>query len=200
MTLLLGIDTGGTYTDAVLIDAVTRGVVASAKAPTMHHALTIGVDEAIGNVMTASGADPSEISLISISTTLATNALVEGTGEPACLVAIGFNPNELDSAGIADALAPGDVVVNVAGGHDAHGNEHILTAEVVASALAAVDSEPLPSGSFGGYAVASQFSVRNPAHELAVAAALRETSGAPVTCSHRLSAKLGGKFSSKILR
>ena len=44
MALLLGIDTGGTYTDAVLMDqsAPAPGIVAKAKALTTHHDLAIG--------------------------------------------------------------------------------------------------------------------------------------------------------------
>ncbi|HCG03917.1 MAG TPA: hypothetical protein DEV75_01990, partial [Desulfovibrio sp.] len=36
---VMGVDTGGTCTDAVLVDADTRRVVASAKRPTTHHDL-----------------------------------------------------------------------------------------------------------------------------------------------------------------
>ena len=46
MAKLLGIDTGGTYTDAVLYDE-TSGVTASAKALTTKHDLVIGVAEAM---------------------------------------------------------------------------------------------------------------------------------------------------------
>jgi N-methylhydantoinase A/oxoprolinase/acetone carboxylase beta subunit len=42
------------------------------------------------------------------------------------------------------------------------------------------------------FAVTSQFSVRNPEHELAAARLLRERTGRPVTCSHQLSAQLNG--------
>ncbi|MBU6317059.1 MAG: hypothetical protein KGR47_11170, partial [Acidobacteria bacterium] len=45
--MLLGIDTGGTYTDAVLYEEATRTVVATAKSPTTHHDLSIGVCGAI---------------------------------------------------------------------------------------------------------------------------------------------------------
>ena len=41
--MLLGIDTGGTYTDAVVYDEAAGVVVAKAKAPTNHHDLSIGI-------------------------------------------------------------------------------------------------------------------------------------------------------------
>lgn len=72
MALLLGIDTGGTYTDAALFDDA-RGVLASARALTTRHDLSIGIRNAIQAVL---GCAARDIRLVSISTTLATNALV----------------------------------------------------------------------------------------------------------------------------
>ncbi|MEO0379683.1 MAG: hydantoinase/oxoprolinase family protein, partial [Pseudomonadota bacterium] len=43
-----------------------------------------------------------------------------------------------------------------------------------------------------GFAVAAQFATRNPAHEVRVAELVRAVTGAPVSASHQLSAKLGG--------
>ena len=77
MALLLGIDTGGTYTDAVLFDD-SVGIIAKAKALTTRHDLAIGISGAVDRVLTQSGKAPALIELVSISTTLATNALVEG--------------------------------------------------------------------------------------------------------------------------
>ena len=74
MSLLLGIDTGGTYTDVVLYDS-EKGVVGSAKALTTKHDLSIGIREALSAVLPVS---PGDIQLVSMSTTLATNAIVEG--------------------------------------------------------------------------------------------------------------------------
>ena len=82
----LGIDTGGTYTDAVLFDE-RRGVIATAKALTTKADLAIGIGEATGAVLAASPGDRDAIRLVSISTTLATNALVEGHGRAVCLLA-----------------------------------------------------------------------------------------------------------------
>ncbi len=49
----LGIDTGGTYTDAAIVDMATRKVVAKAKSPTTHYDLTIGLGGAVDNVLAA---------------------------------------------------------------------------------------------------------------------------------------------------
>ena len=74
MSLTLGIDTGGTYTDAVLVDEAGL-VQASAKALTSHDDLSRGIGEALGEVLAAACAP---VGLVSVSTTLATNAVVEG--------------------------------------------------------------------------------------------------------------------------
>ena len=54
--MLLGIDTGGTYTDAVVYDEVAGVVLAKAKSPTTHHDLAIGICAAIDAVLRAAGA------------------------------------------------------------------------------------------------------------------------------------------------
>ena len=82
MPILLGIDTGGTYTDAVLFDE-DCGVISSAKSLTTKHDLSVGVGTAVGAVLPQ---DRSTIRLVSLSTTLATNAIVEGHGSPVCLI------------------------------------------------------------------------------------------------------------------
>ena len=185
MTLLLGVDTGGTYTDAVLIRDETT-VIAHAKSLTTRHDLSIGIGLAIRAVLDESSVDPSDISLASLSTTLATNALVEGQGERVGLIYIGFRPQDLETHGLNDALR-GDPCVVLSGGHDHAGGE-----------VAPFDSDGLrdwllsDGDSVSGYAVASQFATRNPAHEVTAAALIEDLTGKPVSLSHQLSAKLNG--------
>ncbi len=83
LPLFLGIDTGGTYTDAVLwSEAGGPGgtVLAKAKSITTRHDLAVGISGAVDAVLEKAGTHPSAIKLVSMSTTLATNALVEGQG------------------------------------------------------------------------------------------------------------------------
>ncbi len=201
--LLLGIDTGGTYTDAVLVDQEGNNVVATAKALTTRHDLSIGIGEAIAAVIArltelpasddASGQTSDvldRIGLVSMSTTLATNALVERHGGGVCLVAVGFTEAELDKAGLPEALG-NDPIVAIAGGHSSHGE---AVADLDLEALAAAMAEV---GPVAGYAVVGQFGVRNPSHELAVlewiqANRTRDGVQPAVTCSHELTAKLNG--------
>jgi N-methylhydantoinase A/oxoprolinase/acetone carboxylase beta subunit len=183
-SLFLGIDTGGTYTDAVLFDE-SRGVVAKAKSLTTRHDLAIGIEGAVSDVLLKSGSDTAAISLVSLSTTLATNALVEGQGGRAALVMIGFGPNDLKRDGLGEALGD-DPVIYVPGGHNVHGREATLDLSPLEAALDAL------SGDVAAVAIAGYFAVRNPAHEIAARDLVRKRTGLPVTCSHELSSKLGG--------
>jgi N-methylhydantoinase A/oxoprolinase/acetone carboxylase beta subunit len=84
MTLMLGVDTGGTYTDAVLIRDEEH-VVASAKSLTTRRDLAIGVGKAVQEVLSDSGVAPEDVcDDVHCPTTLATNALVEGKGGRVC--------------------------------------------------------------------------------------------------------------------
>ncbi|MCR9148588.1 MAG: hydantoinase/oxoprolinase family protein [Rhodobacteraceae bacterium] len=186
MGYLLGIDTGGTYTDAVLLDEAATRVVASAKALTTRPDLARGIGAAIDAALAAGGIAAGEVALVSLSTTLATNALVEGQGGRVALVFIGFSAAELDRAGLAEALR-GDPVIAVAGGHGHDGGDATpLDLAALEAGLAA-----LPAG-ITGFAVAAAFATRNPAHERAARDLVRARTGLPVTCSHELSAGLNG--------
>jgi N-methylhydantoinase A/oxoprolinase/acetone carboxylase beta subunit len=182
--LLLGIDTGGTYTDAVLFSE-THGVVAKAKALTTRHDLSVGIAGAVEAVLEQAKASASAIGLVSLSTTLATNALVEGQGGRAGLVMIGFGPDDLKRDGLQEALGT-DPVIFLPGGHNVHGGETLLDMTLLDEAL------PQLATQVASFAVAGYFAVRNPAHEQRVRDRIREVSHLPVTCSHELSSKLGG--------
>ncbi|HBK09860.1 MAG TPA: hydantoinase, partial [Planktomarina temperata] len=121
MTILLGVDTGGTYTDAVLIRDDTD-VIASAKSLTTRADLALGIGSAVRAVLAEADVAPGEIALASLSTTLATNALVEGQGGRVGLVYIGFDARDLDSHGLKEALK-GDPVITLSGGHDHAGGQ-----------------------------------------------------------------------------
>lgn len=186
MAYLLGVDTGGTYTDAVVLDEGADAVVGSAKALTSRPDLAIGVGAAIDAALADAQVAPVDIAMVSLSTTLATNALVEGQGGRIALIAIGFDDADLQRAGLADALR-GDPVVRLAGGHNHAGGEVApLDLDKLRSALAGL--EP----GVTGFAVAASFATRNPTHEAAARDMIREITGKPVSCSHDLSQALGG--------
>ena len=186
MAYFLGVDTGGTYTDAVILDEAANRILGKAKALTTRHDLAVGIGGAVDAALTASGIAAADVALVSLSTTLATNALVEGQGGRVALVAIGFDDDDLARAGLAEALK-GDPVIRITGGHSHAGLEaRPLDLAALTAAVAELGTSVM------GYAVAGRFATRNPAHEVAVRTAIRQATGRPVTCSHELSAQLNG--------
>jgi N-methylhydantoinase A/oxoprolinase/acetone carboxylase beta subunit len=185
VALLLGVDTGGTYTDAVLIRDEEH-VIASAKALTTRHDLAIGVGGAVRAVLEQANVDAADVSMASLSTTLATNALVEGQGGRVALIYIGFREKDLDGHGLKDALK-GDPFIVLDGGHHHDGSEACSLDEVALISFLETNKSEV-----SGFAVASQFATRNPAHELRTLELVTQITGKPVSASHQLSAKLNG--------
>ena len=186
MTLVIGLDTGGTFTDAALLDSAAGTVLGTGKSLTTREDLSIGVGGAIARVLEGFDGAPGDIGLVSLSTTLATNAVVEGVGGRACLVMIGFDETALERADLARALGQ-DPVIFISGGHNADGTPQARLDELALCAA-------IESGRDGvsAYAVAGHFATRNPEHETRARDMIRELTGAPVTCSHELSSSLGG--------
>ena len=184
MSFILGVDTGGTYTDAVILEDEER-VIAFSKALTTHSDLSLGIGLAIQKAIKKKNTATEKISLVSLSTTLATNALVEGQGDRVALVMIGFQDSDLEKHSIFDALK-GDPFLIIEGGHNYAGFEK--------SPLAKNKLSKWISGIKGvsAYAVCSQFAVRNPEHELEAAKIIRKLTDKPVSLSHQISAKLNG--------
>ncbi|PTE22553.1 hydantoinase [Cereibacter changlensis JA139] len=186
MTVLLGVDTGGTYTDAVIVDPATDRVIGSAKSLTTRANLALGIGRAVDAALAGAGIAAAEVAMVSLSTTLATNALVEGQGGRVALVFIGFDDSDLERGGLTEALG-GDPVIRMAGGHSHAGTETApLDLAALGAQVAALGPEVM------GFAVAARFATRNPAHEVAAREVIRAATGRPVTCSHELSAQLNG--------
>lgn len=186
MAYFLGVDTGGTYTDAVIVDEAADRVIGSAKSLTTRGDLALGIGRAVDAALAQSGVQPAQVALVSLSTTLATNALVEGQGGRVALIFVGFDDDDLERGGLTEALK-GDPVVKLAGGHTHAGTE---VAPLDMLALEAQLRELGPQ--VMGFAVAARFATRNAAHEVAIRDLIRRVTARPVTCSHELSAQLNG--------
>ena len=174
MKLGLGIDTGGTYTDAVIMDLSEGKVLASNKALTTHSNLIEGIENVIA------GLDQEyleHVRLVSVSTTLATNSTLEGKGHAAGLILSGYS---------VSGEVPARYMVSVNGGHDSKGNE-----------IGRLDLEAVEEfvnstmGRLSSYAVSSYFAIRNPEHELAIKESVERLTSKPVVCGHELSLDLG---------
>ena len=183
--LLIGIDTGGTFTDAVVIDARRHVILATAKAITTKGNLAIGVSEAMASAISKlSHFDASAVGMVSVSTTLATNAVVEGHGSAVALVLAGFDQKMVERTGLLKSF-PNMPILQMKGGHDHNGNEvePLDTATLVTWLKA-------NAMHVSAIAVASAFAVRNPAHEVAIGALAFEHTHLPVTLSTQLASAL----------
>jgi len=181
MSVRLGIDTGGTYTDAVIIDD-EQNILASHKRLTTPFDLSIG----ISNVISALPAEfIDEIDLVSLSTTLSTNSVVEGRGSPIAVILPGYNQKQVQKSGLPNIVSS-DRIVLAAGGHDAMGVE--------------VDTLELPfikqkviqqADQVSAFAVSSMFGTRNTSHEIIIRDLIRDVTDKPVACGHELASALG---------
>ena len=107
MKLGIGIDTGGTYTDAVIYDFESRAILGTAKSLTTKNDLTVGILGAIDGL-------PVDLTrkakIISLSTTLATNACVEDKGGRAKLIFFGGDKQIIDKLGRQCGLPASDEI------------------------------------------------------------------------------------------
>jgi N-methylhydantoinase A/oxoprolinase/acetone carboxylase beta subunit len=101
----IGIDTGGTYTDAVIYDFTERKILGAAKAPTTRRDLSQGILEALDKL-------PPELlksaEIIALSTTLATNACIEGRGGRSKLIFLGGDEKVINEFGGNYGLPPAE--------------------------------------------------------------------------------------------
>ncbi len=181
MNLGLGIDTGGTYTDSVIIDFESGKILAKAKALTTRYDLSVGIANSIDNL---GEFDASKIKLVSASTTLATNSIVEGKGARACLIGIGYDKDTLYKYGLGDSFPIKEVKL-INGGHDIQGHE-IRPLDIESLRKAILETKDIVDA----YGISAYGGVRNPSHEIKSRDMVKELSGLPVICGHELTSNL----------
>jgi N-methylhydantoinase A/oxoprolinase/acetone carboxylase beta subunit len=179
MELGLGIDTGGTYTDAAMVDLGSRRLIAWSKSPTTPQDLTEGIVRSVRTLLRKQRFDPADIKLVGLSTTLATNSVLESRGGRVGLIGIGWDTEDLNALG-AERCA------FIKGGHDTKGRE-----------LDALDMKGLRetvrsmSEDVDAFVVSSMFSVYQPSHEDRARQVIREMTERPVVAAYELSGELG---------
>lgn len=175
MRYSLGIDAGGTYTDAVLIRDSDGEILDSNKALTTYPDPLEGIKNVIDRL---SPEYLENVKLVSVSTTLSTNTILEGTGFPVALILIGDHPVEKE--------LPAEHVLFAAGGHN-HNGEEVATLDLKAIEKFALRVKDRVSA----FAISSYFSTRNPEHEIRARDLILELTGLPAVCGHELSQELG---------
>jgi N-methylhydantoinase A/oxoprolinase/acetone carboxylase beta subunit len=181
MSLRLGIDTGGTFTDAVLVDD-NKQIIDAQKSLTTRFDLSLGIGDVIARLPQDVLAD---ISMVSLSTTLTTNSVVEDLGAPVCVLLPGYSPEQVKQSGLLDIL-PAQMVVILDGGYDAVGREHMaLDEEAARAAIERLRNE------VSAFAISSMFGTRNSSHENRLKQLVIEIADMPVICGHELASSLG---------
>ncbi|MHC1791023.1 hydantoinase/oxoprolinase family protein [Solidesulfovibrio sp.] len=174
--MLCGIDVGGTHTDAVLIGP--GGVVACAKLRTNHDDLLASVREALSSIVAVAG--PAAIARLTLSTTLTTNAIIEGTADPVGILVSGgpgIDPEAYRLGGHYHVLA---------GAIDHRGRQ---TAAIDLDAARPVIDAWVAAG-VRAFAAVTKFSTRCPDQELALRGLLAGRSDW-VSLGHEFSGRLG---------
>ncbi|MCR5813815.1 MAG: hydantoinase/oxoprolinase family protein [Desulfovibrio sp.] len=181
--ILLGIDAGGTHTDAVLI--VCEGKTLTCRAQTKVATNHDDLPSSIRNVLEKLACDENtrallkKVSDVTLGTTLAVNALVQGKNAPVGLLLTA-------GPGLApERFALGSAVATVPGGLDHRGVEvTALDLSKVPATLAAWKNQGI-----GHVACVGKFSPRTPDHELALGQCV-QSEGLRVSYGHRLSGQL----------
>ena len=181
----LGVDVGGTNTDAVIMDTADR-VIAKAKVPGTPD-ITGGITAAIDAVLRAPGVEPSQITHVMLGTTHATNAVLERRKlRRVAVIRIGgpatysIRPMFEWPRDLADAVCVGATIVD--GGIEFDGRDlSPLDTDAVARFLGRV------GGSAEGVAITSVFAPVSPRHELLAAEIVkRELGEVHVSLSHEI--------------
>lgn len=180
--LVLGIDTGGTYTDGALLEYNSRKILATHKSLTTKRDFSIGIENVIKGIDIQ---DASAIRMVSVSTTLATNAIAEGKGKRVALYLIGYDP-ELVATFKMESRFTTPNFFYFSGGHDLNGQEKC---ELDVPGL--VTRTNLIKGDVDAIAISSFFSPLNPDHEIRAYDAISQICDLPLVLGHQLSTKLG---------
>ena len=159
--MLLGLDVGGTFTDAVIIDG--HRVVATAKRRTTKDNLMNGIGEALDAVL--EGYDVSNIEQVTLSTTVVTNTIVEGKEQPVDLYVVTGPGRNVD-----DIFPVSPIYLQ---GYTDH--RGIVVEHTPADAVRGIANMAQARSGTGLAAVSAKFGVRNPQEELSITEELKNT-------------------------
>lgn len=174
----LGIDTGGTYTDGVLLDPQKQVVLKSVKVLTTHSNLTECIEKIIDQLTRDI---PVQINLVALSTTLATNAIAEGKRKPVALFLLGYDPALVEKFKFSDQFATRRFFF-LPGKHNLQGVEEQPLNPLAISGAIQQSQEDVDA-----YAVVSYAGPMNSNHEEKAGELIYESTHLPVVQAHHLS-------------
>ena len=159
--MLLGLDVGGTFTDAVIIDG--HRVVATAKRRTTKDNLMNGIGEALDAVL--EGYDTSNIEQVTLSTTVVTNTIVEEKEQVVDLYVVTGPGRNVD-----DIFPVKPIYLQ---GYTDH--RGIVVERTPADAVRGIANMVQTRSGTDLAAVSAKFGVRNPQEELSITEELKNT-------------------------
>ncbi len=171
----LGVDAGGTYTDAVIFDLEKNIAICKAKSLTTRWDFTVGISKALEQL---DQGFLRKIELVSLSTTLATNAIVENEGQKVGLIIM--PPFGLDI--VQDIPYQPKSIIQ--GQLDITGGEIL---PVNPDEIKSVVHQMIDKHNVTAFAVSGFAGSINPEHELQVKKIIQEETGFFVSCGHELS-------------
>ncbi len=182
MKLGLGIDTGGTFTDGVIYDYTTKQVISSVKSPTTIGDLNICINNVLNHIKDEY---IEQIQVVSLSTTLVTNAAVEGKGSKGKLVFIGCKQSDIMKLGSEYGLPPASDIIFVDGEVSMHGKE--IKQPDWEQFLNQINDCRKQVDSF---AIVQVWGTINPVFEVQAKDMINKVCDKPVICGHELSSTL----------
>lgn len=168
MKVRIGIDVGGTFTDAALIDNSTFELISTVKVPTTHSSesgVAAGIVQVLQKIMEQNHVAPEDVVFISHGTTQATNALLEGDVVKVGIVTLGKG---LEGSKSKSDTNMGDIPLTVTKALKSE-NEYVETGtedfcEKIGKAIAALQGKDCSA-----VVAAEAFSVDHPENEKKVA-------------------------------
>ncbi|MEA2008536.1 MAG: hydantoinase/oxoprolinase family protein, partial [Chloroflexota bacterium] len=179
--LVLGIDTGGTYTDGVILEQNTRKILKTAKTLTTKPNLANGILATLDTLLPDNLQD---IKLVAISTTLATNAIAEGNRRPVGLFLIGYDQGLIEKFNLGSEFATSHFHY-VQGGHNLYGHPQApLDLDFL------IEKATTLKDQVEAFAISGYFSPFNSNHEERAFQAITKATNRPVVLGHELASKL----------
>lgn len=188
MSVRIGIDVGGTFTDAVALDNDTFELIGTVKIPTSHsseNGVATGIVDALRAVLEKYSIDPADVTFIAHGTTQATNALLEGDVEKVGILALGKGVEGLkvkQDTQIGNIELAKDKFINV---KHYFLSEDDWTYDEVENCISNMIADRINVA-----VVSAAYSVDNPTSEERVRNVLTER-GFSVTCGHEISKLYG---------
>jgi len=184
----IGIDVGGTFTKAVALHQATGELLAHVTVPTTHrakHGVAAGAVQALQKLIHQAGIPPETIRVVTLSTTQAVNALLEGDVVPVGILAIGPRAERRQTQQRTRLeqieLAPGRTLTL----HYTYLDREAASPDTVRAAL-----ETLHRSGVGAVAISAAYAVEDPEPER-LALAIAGELGLPATAGHQLTGLYG---------